>query len=109
MNGWHRIGVVAFVIWALVASIEFWSDGHKPQVVLFSLDYGRCFGVDRMTDLEREQCVQAAENAFRAHSDAATKEFWQLIPFVITIPALLVWGLISLMIVTVRWITKGFA
>jgi hypothetical protein len=56
-----------------------------------------------------ERCGQAASEAFHHNWDAATKEFWQFIPIVIVVPALIVWGLVSLVIVTVRWIREGFA
>jgi hypothetical protein len=106
LNGWQRIGVVAFVIWALVGSVLFWKDGHEPARSVFEMAYARCID---LRESKREQCSQAAERAFDANLDAATREFWQLIPFVITIPALLIWGLISFLIVAVRWIRKGFA
>ena len=45
--------------------------------------YARCID---LRESKRERCSQAAERAFDANLDAATREFWQLIPFVITIP-----------------------
>ena len=110
LNGWQRAGVVATVLWALIGGFLFWRDGRAPQENLFRANYARCidFGL-KMTDTERERCSEAAERAFHAELSATTKEFWQFVPFVIAIPALIVWGLISLAIVTLRWVRKGFA
>lgn len=42
-------------------------------------------------------------------SDSYVREDRLLVTIVIIIPPLIVWGLVSLVIVTVRWIRKGFA
>jgi hypothetical protein len=34
MNGWQRIGVVAFVIWAVVAIVWVWSDGRAVHSII---------------------------------------------------------------------------
>lgn len=105
LNGWQRAGIVAAALWAIVGSIGFWRDGHSPAMQVYMMDYKRCID---MPEVQRNACDQLAVARFHKELDGATGEFWQFVPFVITIPPLIVWGLISLIIVIVRWIRNGF-
>ncbi len=105
LNGWQRLGIVAFVIWALVTSVGLWREGHGSMEQVLAIDMKLCPSSGPKFD----ECTGKAWQAFLENLHRTDNEFWQLIPFVITIPALLVWGLISVVIVTVRWVRKGFA
>ncbi len=64
----------------------------------------------RGEDFEKQKrCQELALERFVALAESNERGFWRYIPFLIAIPALLVWGLVSLVIVAVRWIRKGFA
>ncbi len=113
LNGWQRIGAVAFAIWALVAFVGFWVDVHQGA----SSYYTHCSDIYKIwvdTDVpdryERsQQCLKEAANYLDRNWKIATNDFWRYVSLVIAVPALLMWGLISLIIIIVRWIRRGFA
>jgi hypothetical protein len=113
MNGWQRMGLVAFVIWALVAFVVSWLDFNHSQ---HKLHEGWLTGCRSSYDAARpgqeaaayERCFKETGDRFQAEFEVAIQGFWQFLPFVILVPALLAWALISLTIVAVRWIRKGF-
>jgi hypothetical protein len=117
MNGWQRIGLVAFAIWALVAPVLAWNDIHDQWSRLYQSRLSGCRASYDAAYKDKAEaysrCFKEAADKFRAESDEATRYFWRTLwevaLFAITIPALVVWGLISLAIVAVRWIRKGFA
>jgi pimeloyl-ACP methyl ester carboxylesterase len=114
MNGWQRIGIAAFVMWALVASAVSWFDFNRSQGKFYQAMLSGCRSSYDAAPKDEgttayERCFQEAADRFQAEWQGAIEGFWQDVLFAITIPALIVWGLISLVIVTVRWIRKRFA
>ena len=116
MNGWQRMGLVAFVIWALVVPILAWNDIHDQWSRVYQSRLSGCRASYDAAYKDKaeayKRCFDEAADKFMAELDGATREFWrtfwQVILFAIITPALLVWGLMSLAIVAVRWIRKGF-
>ena len=114
LNGWQRLGIVAFVIWALAASAVSWLDFNHSQGELHRAWLTVCRSRYDLAPPDQgvaavERCFKEIDEKFSAEWEPAYQRFWQAIPFVILVPALLAWGLISLAIVAVRWIRKGFA
>lgn len=112
LNGWQRLGIIAFIIWAPAAFAVSWLDfnhswGERHRAWLTSCRYE--FGPPGKEAEAQERCFKEIGDRWSALYEPAYKGFWQALPFVITIPALLVWGLVSLAIIAARWIRKGFA
>jgi hypothetical protein len=112
MNGWQRIGIVAFLIWAPVAFVWFWIAAHdaRPHYDYCTSMYQGWIDNNVPDRLEKsQQCSKQAEAAFFAAWEEQTRDFWRYVWLFIAVPPLVIWGLISVVIVTVRWIRKGFA
>lgn len=113
LNGWQRAGIVAAALWAVAAFVGLWVNGHNSAKELLGIQSRGClarYSAARDSNpAAYERCRQEVSEAFPRNWDTATREFWQLIPFVIALPVLIVWGLVSLAIIAVRWIRKGFA
>lgn len=113
LNGWQRLGLIAFLIWALVAFVGFWIEIHRDAYSHY--DYcSRIYEVwvdndDPDRGKKFQTCLKEAAEYLQSNWKTATNVFFRYVAFVIAIPALLVWGLISLIIVMVRWIRRGFA
>jgi hypothetical protein len=113
MNGWQRLGVVAFLLWAPVAFVGTWMAAREGA----DYYYKHCTFIykawldNNVPDRSEksQQCMKEAAAAYAAFWDTGTEAFWRYVSLVITGPALVVWGLISAAIVTIRWIRKGFA
>ena len=107
LNGWQRLGIVAAVFWALISSVWCWSEPHNDTTKSFFTQLEICKLWDK-PETPYEKCKQVATEVYEDNWNTETKKFWLFTPFVISIPVLIVWLLISLCIITVRWIRKGF-
>jgi hypothetical protein len=111
LNGWQRLGIAVFVIWTFAASAVFWLNFHGSQSELLQAWLTTCryeFGLPGKEAEAVERCFKEISDRWSAQYEPAYKRFWLTLPFLILVPALLAWGLISLVIVTMRWIRKGF-
>jgi hypothetical protein len=113
LNGWQRLGLVAFAIWFLVGGFLFWSDGRKTAGDVYGMRYGSCIRAwDTYPNINTEkfnECEARARAGLTQDLEKASQKFWDLVAIVVLVPPLVVWGLVSLVIVTVRWIRRGFA
>ncbi len=108
LNGWQRLGVVAFVIWAIFGSLWAWVDTVRTVNAVYGTQLEFCYA-ERADSAEREVCRARAQSITDEEMAKANSTLWWGIPLIIFIPSLIVWGLISLAIVTVRWVRHGFA
>jgi hypothetical protein len=108
LNGWQRLGTVAFIIWIFVGSFWAWDEFHYVSGNLYSKDYRLCIEYKKI-GTERQACEAQALGSFHASWSKGTNDFWNWLAVVILIPPLIIRALISLIIVVVRWIRRGFA
>ncbi len=111
LNGWQRIGVAAFAVWAAVAFVGFWVAIHEGANWKFEQcsSFYKILWFDAPDRAEKmHDCLRQATEISLKYSETATTNFWRYVALVITLPALFVWGMISLVIVTGRWIRGGF-
>ena len=113
LNGWQRLGIVAFVAWAFIGCGFFWVTIHENDDVAYKLcesNFSRMLNDDVPDRWEQqEKCIKDASVNLHSHWEKNTQFFLRYVALFVSVPALFVWGLASLCIVTVRWIRKGFA
>jgi hypothetical protein len=105
LNGWHRIGVVASVVWALIGG--WW--GHSEHVEnawrMGSLTYNTCSQDEvRLQEPDLGECRQKAAATF----EKAREGHWTSAAIAGLLPIPLGWLVAYGFIGLVRWIETGF-
>ena len=101
LNGWHRIGIVLSVLWALGAFISIRKYQINLADALYRDQYHNCSisGPTNMSYCDETVSLQAAMDATANWVDVA---FYSLFPVVVG------WILVLVSVKTIKWIKNGF-
>ena len=99
--GWHRIGLVLSVLWALGASISIRNDQIQRADSLYRDQYHTCSlsSPNSLTFCDETVSLEAAMHATANWMDVATFSL---------APILLAWCLALVSVKTFKWIKMGF-
>ena len=93
LNGWQRLGIVAFLIWAFIGCGLFWVSVHEEADFAYKLcrsDYDRMFNENIPDRFERHQeCIKGAESSFNHSWEKGTQFFLRYVALFISVPAYL--------------------
>jgi len=111
LNGWHRLGIVVFVLWAIGISIFMWSDintqaGYSAEAMRSGCEYGNKNHLQKEVD-----CSNLYNEKFEESRWEILKKEWWGFPLVIFAPPLLISILWLFSYGAVRifyWIKAGF-
>jgi hypothetical protein len=106
VSGWQRIGIVATLIWMIGSFFWYSFEIKSPVWHLYEYDVSRCAEKDGP---ERSACYDKASTDRQRLSQAGDKDFWEGVPHVMLLPPLVLWVLVSLFVLTMRWIRSGFS
>ena len=108
LGGWDRVGLVMTLFWVFISCLTLgqlaWSPETEARYVTERL---HCID---LKESEVDGCRKAADVAFVTKQGKEARDFWRYdVPIFITIPPLLIWGFVSMIVSTVNWIREGFA
>ncbi|MAU60725.1 MAG: hypothetical protein CMI62_08370 [Parvibaculum sp.] len=103
LNVWHRLGVVATVLWILGGGLWHMGAEWDRHYEAYNGIIPLCFALFPDDQKARDLCVTEKEG-FR---DDARSTVWAIIAIKTLLPIPLAWGLVYLVIWTCRWVWAG--
>jgi hypothetical protein len=101
LNGWHRIGIVLSIVWAIAV----WFYARHVDLALhsnvLSLEYHRC--ADLPSEKERANCKERVRHDFESSFQAD----WLYVAAVALVPIPFAWLIAYALVGVVRWIRRG--
>jgi hypothetical protein len=101
LNGWHRIGIVLSIVWAIAA----WFYARHVDLALhsnvLSLEYHRC--ADLPSEKERANCKERVRHDFESSFQAD----WLYVAAVALVPIPIAWLIAYALVGVVRWIRRA--
>ncbi len=115
LSGWQRIGWVVLAIWLVLGYLMIWQDRRETAFYRYAAQSFRC-----MTDYtfpptidhkKFEECKAQAQTNFEQEIQTFSNEvrITKSDAALLVVPPFIVWGLVSFIIVTVRWVRRGLA
>lgn len=103
LNGWHRLGIVASIIWFFAAGIYAYNAEEKSILDSGNVLIQACID-EHHGDDPNNMCLKMGED----RAVALMSREWLAGGFVALVPLPLAWGFVYLVLFVVRWVKRGF-
>jgi len=108
LGGWHRIGIVLSVLWAIGAGFYQRNADIRRADEFSQLSFNICAENERIRQRRDPNysgtCTDQAVGAYQIYLHGS----WGNVAFLAIAPIPVAWGLIYLILAVVRWVGAGF-